>query len=204
MRYVTGKKGNTGFTLIELMIVVAIIGILAVLAIFGVRKYLASAKSAEATNSIGAINRGAVAAYEREGAPAELAIGASQSPTHQLCTDSSLVPAAAPANVKYTPNPAAGNDYQTGSGTAGWKCVRFELTQPQYYAYAYTSPGGVGSAATRRLATAVTVPSPAHWFAEAAGDLNGDLTLSNFVTGGAIMSGQPVTFTQVAIQDPEE
>ena len=54
---------NRGFTLIELMIVVAIVGILAILAIFGVRKYLANAKTAEATNSVGMINHLAAVAY---------------------------------------------------------------------------------------------------------------------------------------------
>ena len=51
------RHSRNGFTLIELMLVVAIIGILSVLAIFGVRRHLAAAKAAEATNNLGAINR---------------------------------------------------------------------------------------------------------------------------------------------------
>src|ERR1019366_6126315 len=66
------RFSRRGFTLVELMIVGAIIGVLPALAIYGVRRYLASAKTAEAKNSIGAITRGAVAAYERETTPTEI------------------------------------------------------------------------------------------------------------------------------------
>ncbi len=198
------RKLNAGFTLIELMIVVAIIGVLAVLAIYGVSKYLKTAKTAEATNSIGAINRGAIAAYDRESSASQLLTGGgtSSAATHALCDSSAPVPATLTGGVKYTPNPAAGSDYSVGSSTAGWPCVRFEMTEPQYYQYAYTK------GATAQIANNgdLTLPAGAAWLAEAKGDLDNNGTFSNFVTGGGIdaTSKKATTFTQIAISNETE
>lgn len=194
---------QAGFTLIELMIVVVIIGILAVLAIFGVRKYLGSAKSAEALSTIGAINRAAVAAYERESAPSELIEGKSSSQTlHQLCASSAAVPTtdAAIQNKKYTASTAPNVDYHLGAGGSptGWMCLKFEMSEPQYYRYKYTK----GSSPA--LATNATAPGGGNWLAEARGDLNGDGMFSGFVTGGKIANGQPVTFTEIAQINPDD
>src|SRR6185369_9299996 len=61
------------------------------LGIYGTRKYLISAKTAEAKNTIGAISRGAVNAYEREQGGNELLGDVPAGVTHRLCTSANPV-----------------------------------------------------------------------------------------------------------------
>ncbi len=187
------RYAKRGFTLVELMIVVAIIGVLAALAIYGVSRYLKTTKTAEAKNTIGAISRAAVAAYERETYSNEiLGDGASSAVAmHAYCTTAAaFVPATAPPNKKYQPKTADNQDFNTGDNLAGWKCLKFELSEAIYYSYGYTKGVGV-CGADGSDATGFEVC--------AHGDLDGNGTTSTFARGAQNLNGQSKLSTELFI-----
>ena len=189
----TRKRLMRAFTLIELMIVVAIVGVLAVLAVYGVRKYIANAKTAEAKNSLGEIGKDAVSAFEGERmTSAVLTEGDSTSIIRQMCQSSAAsIPSTANAikGMKYQSTKADWSNGGDVQSNAGFPCLKFEMTAPQYYMYSYTASGTTSGS----------------FSATAQGDLNGDSTLSTFTMLGSIGAGGRLNLApSIGETSPEE
>lgn len=178
-------RNKRGFTLVELMIVVAIIGVLAALAIYGVRKYLTNAKSAEARMGVGRLAKDAQLAYEKEDvAKGIVALTDTAAIAHKLCSTAAPVPTA-PADISNKKYQSTPNDWVTAPVTpgiaAGWTCLKFTMSDPQYFQYEYVLDTGDQAG----LASGVAGDK---FTAHAHGDLDGDLVLSDLSLEGQIQA----------------
>jgi type IV pilus assembly protein PilA len=176
------RKREDGFTLVELMIVVAIIGVLAALAIYGVSRYLKHSKTAEATRNLGSIETGSKNAFQSE---TDLSAPAGIGPfVHTFCVSTKITPSAVPQAAK-TKAPSTDWDQD------GWKCLKFSINEPQFYAYTYT--GDTSKTGTQ-----------AEYTATANGDLDGNGAQSTFeLKGAGSTTGDATRVSLKAINEDE-
>jgi type IV pilus assembly protein PilA len=186
-------RKSRGFTLVELMIVVAIVGILAALAIYGVTKYMKSAKTAEARNSLGQLSKDASAAFNREKMDsAILAASKSTAVSNTLCQSATAKVPDSKTKIQGSKYQSAASEWNDDSAKKGWQCLKFSMNEPQYFMYGYAHTG-------------VTTGADGGGFdATAEGDLDADGNLSTFKMSGLIRDRTVVLAPTIDESSPDE
>jgi Tfp pilus assembly protein PilE len=157
--------------IVVLVAVVPIVGILSVLAIYGARRYIVNAKTAEARSTVAQIAKDAVVAYQEK---------------RRICPSAT---APIPADKRFV----SGRKYQSSaaewqadrSADAGFACLKFDVSIPQYFQYEYQ-------------ATAIGFVVRAH------GDLNGDGVFSTYELEGRLVGDQLVVPPNILETNPLE
>lgn len=150
----------------------------AVVSIAGTKRYLQSAKTAEAKSTILSIARAAQSAYEREAMASELELGERPLESHVLCGAATPVPAEVPRGKKTQPGM---HDFETGDSKTGWKCLKINMTTPTYFQYDYRVGGNY-----KGPARGGPDPGKDGFEVSAEGDLDGDGKTSLFTMTGKI------------------
>ena len=174
MQISKNESRQSGFTLIELMIVVAIIGILAAVAVPAFMRYMKKSQSAEAGQFLKKMSDSARAYY--------------LAPEHSNAADVNSLTVS--ANSRQFPDAHAAVSPSSGCCAAGgtaekcnpadgdwtdptWMALDFKMVDPHYYAYSFVGGGTSGS-----------------YLATATGNLDCDSVTSQFTLYGEVVNGE--------------
>ena len=193
------RRSESGFTLIELMVVVGIVSLLAAVAIPTFSKYIRKAKSTEARTSLKQIIDGATAYYYDEqtatksigsiprrfpGAVTGAVTGAVAASDPACCAGGGTV-------EKCNPPASVWNDEI-------WQALHFSMQEPHHYIFGYVAQesggGGVGGGGGNGAEVAR---------ATAHGDLNCDGVISFYSLRAYVIDGKVVRYP-LNVQAPLE
>jgi len=170
----TGRSGERGFTLIELMITVAIIAVLAVLAGVGYARWIRTSKTGEATAMIGSI-KGAEETYRAETFKYLDASACAGTCTSLAFGVGTFYPPVTPSDQKA----AWTSGSYSGATTTAFQRLNVSADTSVYYRYAVGAGTADGTAHTIDGRTYPLANDP--WYVvKAVGDLNNNGVQSSY------------------------